>query len=779
MVSAGVRSAGLRKVSACGQGRSRFASRWAGRAVIAAASLAGALLLAGCADTAIRAAARSDFQEGRYEKSVHRLEQGLKDHPDSGLLRGGLLETKADALARLWADAAAARTAGKTDEAREALRRALALEPANTRTRALLADLEVDQQQRSALAEAKALVAAQQPRAALRRLEEALKDNPRQSQLQELRRELDMKLHQAQSANARMGLAESRPISLDFRDASLRTVLDVVSRNSGISFILDKDIRPDIRVTVYLRSARVEDAIDLITSTYQLSRKLVDAKTLLIYPNTPEKQREHQEQVVKVFYLANAEAKNAAAFLKAMAKVRDPYVDERSNMLAIRESAETVQMAERMIAMFDTAEPEVLLDVQVIEIRTNRLTELGVKLPGTLGLTVLPPAGQGGLTLANVDPLSRDRIGLSIGGVTVNLRRETGDYNLLANPSIRARSKEKAKVMIGDKLPVVTTTTGVGGFVSDSVSYLDVGLKLEVEPTVYVDDEVAIRVGLEVSSLASQIKTASGGLAYQIGTRNASTLLRLRDGETQLLAGLINKEDRSDASRVPGLGDLPLAGRLFSSTLDNTQQTELVLSITPHVLRNLQRPTAAESELWVGTDAAPRVRPVGGIATLEATAEAGRAPGAQPALAEPRGASSSPTATLRWQGPASVKQGEEFGLQLHLQGGQAMRGASLQLGLDTEHLQFVAVEEGGYFRQGDADTSFTRSVEGDGRLVRVGVLRNQATAASGEGSVLTLKLKALKAGKAQVALSAIDPIVLDVPTGKPALPVVTSISVMP
>jgi general secretion pathway protein D len=552
----------------------------------------------------------------------------------------------------------------------------------------------------------------------------------------------------------------------------------VVSRNSGISFILDKDIRPDIRVTVYLRSARVEDAIDLITSTYQLSKKLVDARTLLIYPNTPEKQREHQEQVVKVFYLANAEAKNAAAFLKAMAKVRDPYVDERSNMLAIRESAETVQMAERMIAMFDTAEPEVLLDVQVIEIRTNRLTELGVKLPSTLGLTVLPPAGQASLNLANIDPLSRDRIGLSIGGVTVNLRRETGDYNILANPSIRARSKEKAKVMIGDKLPVVTTTTGVGGFVSDSVSYLDVGLKLEVEPTVYVDDEVAIRVGLEVSSLASQIKTASGGLAYQIGTRNASTLLRLRDGETQLLAGLINKEDRSDASRVPGLGDLPLAGRLFSSTLDNSQQTELVLSITPHVLRNLQRPTAAESELWVGTDAAPRIRPVGGIAALETSVEAGQKPGGQqPAVAEADVPSSSPAPTLRWQGPAAVKQGEEFSLELHVQGGQAMRGASLQLAVDAEHLQFVAVEEDGYFRQGDAATSFTRSVEGS--LVRVGVLRNQATAASGEGSVLTLRLKALKAGNAQVALTAVDPVVLGVPSAKPALPVATSISVTP
>lgn len=487
MVSVSARSTKTRASLKKGRG-------WLVLARNVACCLAVPLLMGGCADKAIRDAARSDFRDGLYEKSVQRLEVGISDHPDSGLLRSGLLETKAEALTRLWADAASARTTGKPDEAGKILRRALALDPANARTQGLLANLLVEQQQRVALTEARALAAANQPQAALKRVEEALKDDPRQPELLELRRQLDMKQRQAQWANARLGLAENRAISLDFRDASLRTVLDVVSRNSGINFILDKDIRQDIRVTVYLRSARVEDAIDLITSTYQLSKKLIDSKTLLIYPNTPDKQREHQEQVVKVFYLANADARNAAAFLKSMAKVREPYVDERTNMLAIRESAETVQMAERMIALFDTAEPEVLLQVQVIEIRTNRLTELGVKFPNTFGLTVLPPAGQTGLNLANVEQIGRDRIGLSLGGVTVNLRRETGDYNILANPSIRARNKEKAKVMIGDKLPVVTTTTGQGGFVSDSVSYLDVGIKLEVEPTVYVDDDVAIKV---------------------------------------------------------------------------------------------------------------------------------------------------------------------------------------------------------------------------------------------------------------------------------------------
>jgi general secretion pathway protein D len=752
-------------------------------------------LIAGCTQQYIRSAAQDELHEGQYEKAVQRLQEGIQRHPDSGILRGSLVEAKSDALSALWADAEAARVAGRWADAEQVLARANAIDPNNMRTRTLIANLGLERRQHQALDDARALAAAHKTQAALRTIEEALKDNPRQVDLLELKRQIDAEQRQVQATAIRSGLSESRLISLDFRDANLRAVLDAVSRNSGINFILDKDIRPDTRITVYLRSARVEDAIDLITNTNQLSKKLIDNKTVLIYPNTPDKQKEHQEQVVKVFYLANADAKNAASFLRSMIKIHEPYVDERSNMLAIRESAENIALAERMLTIFDTAEPEVLLDVQVVEINTNRLTELGVKFPNTFGLTVLPPAGQSSLTLGNIGGVTRDQIGLSLGGVTVNLRRETGDYNILANPSIRARNKEKAKILIGDKLPLITTTTGVGGFVSDSVSYLEVGMKLEVEPTVNVDDEVSIRVALEVSSLASQVKTSSGGLAYQIGTRNASTLLRLRDGETQLLAGLINKSERSDASRIPGLGDLPLAGRLFSSTLDNSQHTELVLSITPHVLRNLTRPTASESEVWVGTEGTPRLRPPGGM-TIAVADQADRKPvEAGPAtssdrLPSPLGPASEPVPTnnetraaavqmlaLKWSGPISVNVGEEFSVQLVLQSDVALRGAPMLLGTDGAKLRILEVEEGDFFHRDGSATSFSRSIELDGKVARAALLRNQATGASGEARVLTVRLKAVAPGAGQLRLENIEPVTLGTAMNKPALPVTLAVEV--
>lgn len=748
-----------------------------------------ALVSTACSQQRIRDAADIQLREGRYEQAVAGLGAGLKEYPDSPLLRGGLLQTRNEALARLLVEASGARAAGRLDEAQTVLKRALAFDTGGKRVTSLLAELAVERRQGEALAQAEELVAAKKPDAALRLLAQALKDNPRQSDLLSLQRRLEAEQRRTQYRAADAGLAETRPITLDFRDANLRTVLDVVTRNSGVNFILDKDVRPDLRVTTFLRAIKVEDALDLIVSTHQLAKKVVDPQTVLIYPNTAEKHREHQEQVVRVFYLASAEAKGAAAFLRAMLRLRDPYVDERSNMLAIREPAPTVALAERLIALYDSNEPEVLLELEVIEVRTSRLTDLGVKFPDAVGLTPLAPAGVTGLTLGNIRGLSADRVGLSVAGLLLNLKREVGDLNTLANPRIRSRNREKAKILIGDKVPIITATTGQGGFVADSVSYLDVGLKLEVEPTVYADDEVAIKINLEVSSLAREVRTSSGSLAYQVGTRTASTTLRLRDGETQLLAGLISNDERSSSSRVPGLGDLPIAGRLFSAQRDESQRTELVLAITPRVLRNIRRADASETELWIGTELSPRLRPVGGVIPKADDEVPGRTeptgsrqsptpealsrpqPAAPlrdlgPALSsvapalQPGSAATGAALTVRWAGPAEAAVGADFWVSLDLESSAPLRGAPVQLKFPTDRLQLLALEEGSYFRSDGAQTSFSQAVDTKAGIVRAGALRNQATGVRGQGTVIRVRLKALMPGPAEVTVLAIEPVVI-------------------
>jgi general secretion pathway protein D len=282
----------------------------------------------------------------------------------------------------------------------------------------------------------------------------------------------------------------------------------------------------------------------------------------------------------------------------------------------IKDTPAMVRLAERLIAAHDLAEPEVMLEVEVLEVGSNRLVELGLRFPDSLAVSVVGAGGAGTLTLQEWRTGTSDMVRFSFTDplFLFLLRQQDGSTKVLANPRIRVKNKEKARIHIGDRVPVITTTAAAtGGFVSESVNYLDVGLKLEVEPLIHLEDEVGIKVGLEVSNIAREVRgSTSGSLTYQIGTRNAATTLRLRDGETQILAGLISDEERKSASRVPGLGDLPVIGRLFSQTRDNSIKTEIVLLITPRLVRTLARPEVRGVEFAAGTEASGGAGTFGG-----------------------------------------------------------------------------------------------------------------------------------------------------------------------
>src|SRR4030095_1655828 len=276
-------------------------------------------------------------------------------------------------------------------------------------------------------------------------------------------------------------------------------------------------------------------------------------------------------------------------------------------MVVVKDTPAMVRLAERLIAAQDLADPEVMLEVEVLEVGTNRLVARGLRSPAALAVGLVGAGGPGTLPLqewrSGADSLVRftftDPLFLLL------LHQDDGTTNVLANPRIRVKNKEKARVHIGDRVPVITTTAAAtGGFVSESVSSLDVGLKLEVEPLIYIEDEVGIKVGLEVSNIVKEVRgTTTGSLAYQIGTRNANTTLRLKDCETQILAWWIQDEDRRTAPRIPGLGDLPVLGRLFSQTSDTTRKTELVLLITPRLVGPDARPGVYSIEFAAGTEA--------------------------------------------------------------------------------------------------------------------------------------------------------------------------------
>jgi general secretion pathway protein D len=746
---------------------------------------ASVVLLAGCMQQLIRQDANDKLRQGQYEAAVDSLQRGMADYPDSTVLRSGLISAKGEAITRLIAEASQSRSQNRLDQAERTLQRAAKLDPGNERVMTLLADVSVERRVQKQLEEIQAQMSAGRKDQALRMVESALRGAPRHPTLLALQRQLEADQRLALPNAGRLALAQTRPITLDFRNAPLPVVLEAITRNSGINFVLDRDVRQDARVSVYLRGARVEEAIDLVIGTNQLTRRIIDPQTVLIFPNTPEKQREHQEQVIRVFHLANADAKTTANMLRTVLRIKDPFVDERANMVVLRESPDVIALAERLVAMHDAGDAEVMLDVEILEIKTTRLTELGINFPNSVGLTALPLPGAAGLTVSSARSINSDRIGVSVGSVLLNLRREVGDFNTLANPRIRTKNREKARILIGDKVPVITSTANATGFVAESVSYLDVGLKLDVEPVVAPDDNVTIKLGLEVSTLVKEVRSPGGSLAYQIGTRNANTVLRLQDGETQLLAGLISNDDRSSANRVPGLGDLPIAGRLFSSQKDDVQRTELVLAITPRILRSAPKPDISMAELWVGSENATRLRPPPGrpvaVAATGPAASQGQivqvpaSPVAAVVPATPASAPAAPQAGVAapaaaaptapagparasWQGPKEVKVGEVFTATLLVESASAIRGMPLEIAFPQDLIEVVEVQEGTFLRQGDAPTSFTHAVNQATGRIGAGSLRNDATGVNGQGSLLQLKLKAKAAGAADLKVTSLRPI---------------------
>jgi general secretion pathway protein D len=403
------------------------------------------------------------------------------------------------------------------------------------------------------------------------------------------------------------------------------------------------------------------------------------------------------------------------------------------------------------------------------------------------------------LTVNALRNLNSNQIQADVGSMIVNARKENQDSNILANPRIRVRNKDKAKILIGDRVPVMTTTSTSTGFVSESINYVDVGLKLEVEPDIYLDEEVSIKINLEVSSLVREVTSKTGSLAYQIGTRGASTVLRLKNGETQVLAGLISDEERSTGNKLPGLGDLPIVGRLFGSQKDDDQRSEIVLAITPHVVRANRRSGLLLAEFDSGTANSIGAPPLRLMASTEAPkgkstapATAGASGQASPAgtatpiasqttsqtttTPTPDGAQSAATVTpipapssasagsalnLSWQAPAEIKAGEQFSVILRLSSQDALRGLPLLIGYDPQLLQVASVQEGEFFKQGNAQSNFSQRIDPAQGKIFVAAIRQNTGGAdngiNGAGTVAILTFKAIKAGTARLQLLSATP----------------------
>lgn len=518
------------------------------------------------------------------------------------------LKTREARIFALLQDAELAISQANYEEATRIYESLLAEDPSNLRAKEGLNVIAAAQRHDAWVAEAEVIMSeadennrAEKIEVALAKLHQVLLENSQHPQALVMNRQLlaeQVRLIQAKSVKK---LAFNQPVTMEFRDVNIKTIFESLSKTTKINFILDKDVPSDLKATIFVKSVAFNDALDLLLQTNQLEKKVLSDNSAIIYVNDPLRQREYKDLSVRSYPLDYADAKQLSGILKTMLNIRNIETDTRNNTLLIKDSPEILALAEKIIYAQDKPDPEVMLELQVMEIKRSYLQELGVDTP--TGLSVPVPAG-GVLTVKDLRNVTGNSLVVNgVPGLVFNTTN--GDVNLLANPRIRVKNKEVAKIHIGEKVPVFTSNVASTGVTSQTVQYIDTGLKLEVEPTVSSSEDISIKINLNVGSLGDKVVATTGGnesVAFRVGTRLTSTQLRLHDGETQILAGLIDDQDRKNLSGIPGLSKLPLLGRLFSSQTDDKVKTEIVLSVTPHIIRPRASTQSHESEIWVGPE---------------------------------------------------------------------------------------------------------------------------------------------------------------------------------
>ncbi|QXE85338.1 tetratricopeptide repeat protein [Geomonas nitrogeniifigens] len=426
-----------------------------------------------------------------------------------------------------------------------------------------------------------------------------------------------------------LNLKSTKPITLKFKDAKLKDIFNILTQLSGINFVFDDGVK-DVNVSLHLENGSFQQAMELLTGMQKLDKKVLNESTIIIYPKTPDKIKQYEELFVQTFYLNKLDAKKAVNLVRTMLQVKKIYVNEEANALVIRDTPEVVEVARKILEANDVPDAEVLLDVEVFELSKAGTETFGLALSSyAASLGVTGPQGKflsdalstttttsttSGTTttaadvsnLLNVFKMRGYNGYLTVPNATFNFGKTLSNGETLSNPKIRVKNREKAKFNVGTRVPITTTSSTSTG-TSVNVQYVDVGVKVNAEPTIQLNNEVSIKLGLEVSSILGREKvgTDQATTVVTIGTRNLDTVLSLKDGETSIIGGLMQKNDTDSKKKVFLLGDIPVLGNLFSNTGKSNDKSELLLAITPRIVRGVTVPDSDVAAFWSGREDEP------------------------------------------------------------------------------------------------------------------------------------------------------------------------------
>ncbi len=578
------------------------------------------------------------------------------------------------------------------------------------------------------------------------------------------------------------------PITVKLTDKA-DLVYRTVGQLAGINVLFDPDYVPK-QIKVELNGVTLAEALEITALESKTFWRPVTPNTIFVAQDTPAKRKELEQSVLKTFYLTNlsqpTELQDIVNAIRAVLDVQRVQQLLSQNALVVRGTPDQIALAEKLVDDLDKARPEVIIDIDVMQISKDRSRTLGLSPPTSATVTLqsnintstsstssttgttTSTASSNGLELNTLGNLNATDFQVSIGSANLSALLSDTDTKMIQSPQIRALDNQKASLKIGERLPVATGSfqPGIGGvginpLVNTQFQYIDVGVNIDVTPHIHVDGDVTMKISMEISSEIGQ--ASIGGITQPIIGQKKVDLgeIRLKDGESSLIGGIMDDSQTKSLSGIPGLAQIPILKYLFGQVNTDNEQDETVFAITPHIIRGTDINAINQREIEIGTANTIELRHVSSPPAAPAPRQGGASgsqPGnspTQPAIipAQPSGASATPSFSFD---PSTVQVGKSntFAVNLVISGAQNVYSVPVQLNYDPKILQLLNVSNGGFLSQdGQAVALVHREDDALGQVTVTASRPPGSGGVTGQGTVVTLTFEAKAAGQSPLTIT--------------------------
>jgi len=546
-----------------------------------------------------------------------------------------------------------------------------------------------------------------------------------------------------------------------------RIVFETIGKLAGLTTVFDADF-PARRITVELTDVTIQQALDVVSLEAKAFWKPVTQNIVFVIPDQPQKHRDYEEQVVQTYYLSNTvlpqDLTEIVTGLRQLLDLKRIQQLNAQNAIIIRDTPDKLALAEKIIHDVDNAKPEVVIQVEVLQARRDKVHQLGIQPGSSATLTYAPPSSSSSNTKSPLSQLGHlsTNYSVTLPGATLNALSTDSTSHIIQNPELRSVDGQPAKLRVGDRVPVATgsfqagTTASINPLVNTQFTYVDVGVNIDITPRIHPGGEVSMKVSIEVSSVTGT--STIGGIQQPIiSQRKIEHDIRLKEGEVSILGGLFEHVDTKTLSGWPGLARIPILRYLFSSDSTDRQENEVLIVLVPRIVRLPALTQADLRPVGVGTESNVQVRHKEDILTpvnVPVTSTGSPAPATTQLDAETRNSKVELPARIRLAPEnISLKVGERASIDLNAENVKDLFSVPLLLQYDPEMISIEEVHHGGFLSEGNQAVALVERVDQEHGQAIISATRQPNTAGvSGNGTLLSVVVRAVRKGSSKLSI---------------------------